>query len=110
MKTVNIDVTVDAAMPEAEDRILDRVDRRLRSVGFTGRHLHGALVYRPKFIGLPLVWLVRRLQNEYVAFTFTEEGPVTDVRAGGRAAPRPRPRPRRGHRGARRPLAANPWS
>jgi hypothetical protein len=55
MKTVNIDVTVDAPMPEAEDRILDRVDRRLRSVGFTGRHLDGALVYRPKFIGLPLV-------------------------------------------------------
>jgi hypothetical protein len=90
MKTVNIDVTVDAAMPEAEDRILDRVDRRLRSVGFTGRHLDGALVYRLKFIGLPLVWLVRRLQNEHVAFTFTEEGPVTDVRAAGRLRDRAR--------------------
>ena len=41
-------------------------------------------MYRPKFIGLPLVWLVRRLQNEHVAFTFTEHGPVTDVRAAGR--------------------------
>jgi hypothetical protein len=49
MKTVNINVTVDAPMPQAEDRILDRVDRRLRSVGFTGRHLDSALVYRPKF-------------------------------------------------------------
>jgi hypothetical protein len=37
MKTVNIDVTVDAPMPEAQGRILDRVDRQLRSVGFTGR-------------------------------------------------------------------------
>ena len=83
MKIVNINVTVDAPMPEAEDRIVDRVDRRLRSVGFTGRHLDGALVYRPKFIGLPLVWLVRRLQNEHMAFTFTEQGPVTDVRAAG---------------------------
>ena len=52
-------------------------------MGFTGRHLDGALVYRPKFIGLPLVWLVRRLQNEHMAFTFTEQGPVTDVRAAG---------------------------
>jgi hypothetical protein len=84
MKTVNINVTVDASMPETEDRILDRVDRRLRWAGFTGRHLDGALAYRPKFAGLPLVWLVRRLQNEHVAFTFTEQGPVTDVRATGR--------------------------
>jgi hypothetical protein len=84
MNTVNIEVTVDAPMPEAEDRIHDRVDRRLRSVGFTGRHLDGELVYRPKFIGLPLVWLLRRLQNEHVAFTFTEQGPATDVRATGR--------------------------
>ena len=84
MKTVNMDVTVDAPMPEAQGRILDRVDHRLRSVGFTGRPLDGALVYRPKFIGLPLVWLVRRLQNEHVAFTFTEQGLVTDVRAAGR--------------------------
>jgi hypothetical protein len=84
MNAVDIDMTVDAPMPEAQDRILDRVDHRLRSVGFTGRHLNGTLVYRPKFIGLPLVWLVRRLQNEHVAFTFTERGPVTDVRAAGR--------------------------
>jgi hypothetical protein len=89
MKTVNIDVTVDAPMPEAQGRILDRVDGRLRSVGFTGRPLDGALVYRPKFIGLPLVWLVRRLQNEHVAFTFTEQGPVTDVRPAGRLRGRP---------------------
>jgi hypothetical protein len=90
MKTVNIDVTVDAPMPEAQGRILDRVDHRLRSVGFTGRPLDGALVYRPKFIGLPLVWLVRRLQNEHVAFTFTEQGLVTDVRPAGRLRDRAR--------------------
>ena len=90
MKTVDLDVTVDAPLPEAQGRILDRVDRRLRSAGFTGRHLNGALVYRPKFIGLPLVWLVRRLQNEHVAFTFTEQGLVTDVRAAGRLRDRAR--------------------
>ena len=32
MKTVDLDVTVDAPLPEAQGRILDRVDRRLRSV------------------------------------------------------------------------------
>ena len=90
MRTVNIDVTVDAPMPEAQGRILDRVDHRLRSVGFTGRPLDGALVYRPKLIGLPLVWMVRRLQNEHVAFTFTEQGLVTDVRAAGRLRDRAR--------------------
>ena len=85
MNTVNIDVTVDAPLPEAQSRILDRVDQRLRSVGFTGRQLdRTAVVYRPKFVGLPLVWLVRRLHNEHVTFTFTEQGPVTDVRTAGR--------------------------
>lgn len=84
MNTVNIDVIVDAPLPEAQSRILDRVDQRLRSVGFTGRQLDRTVVYRPKFIGLPLVWLVRRLQNEHVTFTFTEQGPITDVRAAGR--------------------------
>ena len=84
MQHIDFAVTVDAPMPEAQDRILDRVDRRLRSAGLSRRQLDGAIVYRPKFIGLPLVWLVRRLQNEHMTFTFTEQGPVTDVRAAGR--------------------------
>jgi hypothetical protein len=84
MNTVNVEMTVQAPMPEAHDQILDRIDRRLRSVGLTGRDVDGTLVYRPKFVGLPLLWLVRRLQNEQVAFTFTDRGPVTDVHATGR--------------------------
>ena len=32
----------------------------------------------------PSVWLVRRLQNEHVAFAFEQRGQVTDVRATGK--------------------------
>lgn len=84
MKPIDLAVTVDAPWPEAQSRVLDTVDHRLRSVGFTGRRKDGALEYRPKFVGLVIVWAVRRLQDEHVTFTFTEQGPVTEVRAAGR--------------------------
>ena len=84
MKPVGLTVTVDAPMPEAQDRILGRVDDRLRSAGLTGREKNGAVDYRPKFIGLVIVWTVRRLQDEHVTFTFAEQGPVTEVRVAGR--------------------------
>jgi cytochrome c-type biogenesis protein CcmE len=38
---------------------------------------------RPKFVGLVIVWTVRRLQDEHVTFTFTDQGRVTEVRAAG---------------------------
>ena len=84
MNQIDLTVTIDKPAGEAESLILDRVDTRLRSVGLTGRHLNGTLEYRPKFIGLPLVWLIRRLQGEGVTFTFTERGPVTHVLARGK--------------------------
>jgi ABC-2 type transport system ATP-binding protein len=35
---------------------------------------------KAKVIGLPTVWLIRRLSNEHVTFTFEQQGPVTEVR------------------------------
>ena len=83
MKTIDIAVTIDGPVEEAQTRIRDSVDHRLRSTGLTGHEKAGALEYRPKF-GVPaVVWAVRRLQNEHVTFTFEEQGPVTEVRASG---------------------------
>ena len=84
MQDINLTVTVDQPMPQARDRILDRVDHRLRATGLTRTAAPGGVDYRPKFVGLVLVWLIRRLQHEGVTFTFDARGPVTDVRAAGR--------------------------
>jgi|SRR5580693_3381077 hypothetical protein len=84
MQDIDLTVTVDQPMPQARDRILDRVDHRLRATGLTRRAAPGGVDYRPKFVGLVLVWLIRRLQHEGVTFTFDARGPVTDVRAAGR--------------------------
>jgi hypothetical protein len=84
MNQIDLTMTVDGSAPDAERLILDRVGSRLDEVGLTRQTLDGALAYRPKFVGLPLVWLVRRLQGEGVTFTFTEQGPVTQVRAAGK--------------------------
>ncbi|MGH3405917.1 MAG: hypothetical protein ACRDRJ_25980 [Streptosporangiaceae bacterium] len=84
MKDIDLTVTVDQPMPQAQNRILDRVDQRLRGVGLTQRVTPGGLEYRPKFIGLVFVWLVRRLQHEGVTFTFDARGRATEVRAAGR--------------------------
>ncbi len=46
MRPVGLTVTVDAPMPEARDRILGRVDHRLRSAGLTRREKNGAIDYR----------------------------------------------------------------
>ena len=88
-------------MPDAQTQILDSVDSRLRSAGFTGHRQDNGLNYRPKFIGLVIVWLVRRLQDEHVMFAFEQRGRVTEVRV----TEATRPGPRRGHRGSRRLLA-----
>jgi hypothetical protein len=84
MNQIDLTMTVDGPVPKAQSLILDRVGPRLRAVGLTGRQLDGAVVYRPKFVGLPAVWLVRRLQGEGVTFTFTEQGRATQVRATGK--------------------------
>ena len=84
MQDIDLTVTVDQPMPDAQDRILDRVDDRLRAVGYTRRAAPGGVDYRPKFVGLVFVWLVRRLQHEHVTFTFDARGAATEVRAAGR--------------------------
>ena len=84
MQDIDLTVTVDQPMPDAQDRILDRVDDRLRAVGFTQRAAPGGVEYRPKFVGLVFVWLIRRLRHEDVTFTFDARGRSTEVRAAGR--------------------------
>jgi hypothetical protein len=80
MQDIDLTVTVDQAMPDAQDRILDR----LRAVGLTQHVTPGGVDYRPKFIGLVFVWLVRRLQHEGVTFTFDPHGRATEVRVAGK--------------------------
>ena len=84
MQDIDLTVTVDQPMPDAQDQILEWVDDRLRAVGYTRRAAPGGVDYRPKFIGLVFVWLVRRLQHEHVMFTFDARGRSTEVRAAGR--------------------------
>jgi hypothetical protein len=84
MQDIDLTVTVDQPMPDAQDQILDRVDDRLRGVGLTQRVTPGGVQYRPKFIGLVFVWLVRRAMHEGVTFTFDPRGRATEVRVAGK--------------------------
>jgi hypothetical protein len=84
MQDIDLTVTVDQPMPDAQDRILDRVDDRLRAVGYTRRAASGGVDYRPKFVGLVFVWLVRRAMHEGVTFTFDPHGRATEVRVAGK--------------------------
>jgi hypothetical protein len=84
MKTIDFAVTVDGPVAEARSRILGSVDQRLRSAGFNGHEKAGLLEYRPRFTIPAVIWVVRRLRNEQVTFTFEEQGRVTEVRASGR--------------------------
>ena len=84
MQDIDLTVTVDQPMPQAQERILDRVDHRLRGAGLTQRITPGGVDYQPKFIGLVVIWLVRRLRHEHVTFTFDARGRTTEVRAAGR--------------------------
>ena len=84
MESLDLTVTVGRPMPDAQTQILDRVDSRLRSAGFTGHPQGNGLNYRPKFIGLVFIWLVRRLRDEHVMFAFEQRGQVTEVRVTGK--------------------------
>ena len=84
MQDIDLTVTVDQPMPAAQDRIMDRVDHRLRGVGLAQHVTPGGVQYQPKFIGLVFVWLVRRAMHEGVTFTFDARGRSTEVRAAGR--------------------------
>jgi len=82
MQDIDLTVTVDQPMPDAQDQILEWVDDRLRAVGYTRRAAPGGVDYRPKFIGLVFVWLVRRLQHEHVMFTFDAHTELTEALGG----------------------------
>lgn len=84
MKPIDLTMTMDGSEPEVRGRLHDRVDQRLRSASLTGREKDGTLDYRPRFVGLPLLWVIRRLTDEHVTFTFTQQGAVTEVRATGK--------------------------
>jgi hypothetical protein len=84
MQDIDLTVTVDQPMPDAQDQILDRVDHRLRGAGYTQHVTPGGVEYRPKFVGLVFVWLIRRLQHDGVTFTFDARGRSTEVQAAGR--------------------------
>jgi hypothetical protein len=84
MHDINLTVTVDQPMPAAQDRILDRVDHRLRGAGLTQHVTRAGVAYQPKFIGLVFVWLARRAMHEGVTFTFDPRGRSTEVRVAGK--------------------------
>jgi hypothetical protein len=84
MKTIDFAVTVDQPESQARARILDGIDRRLRSVGFTQRAVGNTVEYRPRFVGLVFVWLARRLSGEHVTLAFEEQGRITEVRVTGK--------------------------
>jgi hypothetical protein len=84
MHDINLTVTVDQPMPAAQDRILDRVDHRLRGAGLTQHVTPAGVAYQPKFIGLVFVWLARRAMHEGVTFTFDPRGRSTEVRVAGK--------------------------
>jgi hypothetical protein len=90
VESLDLTVTVDRPMPGAQTQILGSVDSRLRSAGFTGHPQDNGVNYRPKFAGLVIVWLVRRLADEHVMFAFEQHGQVTEVRVTGKLRDRAR--------------------
>jgi hypothetical protein len=84
MHDIDLTVTVDQPMPQAQDQILDRVDHRLRGVGLAQHVTPGGVQYQPKFIGLVLLWWIRRAMHEGVTFTFDPHGRATEVRVAGK--------------------------
>lgn len=84
MQPIDLTVTVDRPMPDAQAQVLDNIEPRMRSAHFGGSASGDTVTYRPKFVGLPTVWLVRRLSNEHVMLTFEQRGRVTEVRVTGK--------------------------
>jgi hypothetical protein len=84
MNMTDFAVTVDQPMPEAQTQILDSIAPRLRAVGFSQRVMGNAVEFRPRFVGLVIIWAIRRIQDEHVTFTFEEHGRITEVRVTGK--------------------------
>jgi hypothetical protein len=79
MQSIDIAMTIDQPIPEAQAQILARVDPRLRAVGYAQHPKGNAVEYRPKFVGLVFVWLIRRLRNDHVTVTFEQHGTSTEL-------------------------------
>lgn len=84
MQAVDLTVSVDRPMPAAGTHILDTLEPRMRSVGFTASGQGDVTTYRPKFVGLVFVWLYRRLSDEHVTLSFEQRGSGTEVRVTGK--------------------------
>lgn len=88
MQPIDIKVIIDRPVPDARVQILDNVEPRMRSVHFSERAQGDAVTFRPKFMGLPAVWLMRRLSNEHLKLAFEQEGSVTQVKVTGKLSSR----------------------
>jgi len=84
MKSIDMTMTIDQPIPQAQAQVLATVEPRLRAVGYAQHAKANAVEYRPKFVGLVFVWLIRRLRNDHLTFTFEQHGPSTELRATGR--------------------------
>jgi hypothetical protein len=83
MQSIALSLTVDRPIREAQDQVLGQVGPLLRT-GYTARRAGKSVEYRPKFVGLPLFWVVRRIQGDRVTFTFEPRDSATEVRVVGR--------------------------
>jgi hypothetical protein len=84
MKRIEFTVNVDGALAEAQARVLGSIDTVLRARGLGQHPKADGAEYRPRFVGLVVVWAVRRLQNEHVTVSFEHRGSTTEVRVTGR--------------------------
>jgi hypothetical protein len=89
MEAVDFAMTVNQPMPDAQSEIISKIEPRMRSIGYAGHSNGDAVRYRPKFVGLVIIWVYRRIiQNEQVTFSFKSSGPATEVRVSGKLRPR----------------------
>ena len=56
MQSSDLPLTVDRPICEAQAHVLGLVDPKLRT-GYTSRRTGDTVAYRPRFLGLPIVWV-----------------------------------------------------
>ena len=82
MKPVDLTITMNQPVAEAQAAVADKVGPRLD--GFNERRGTDTVEYRPKVVWPLIVWLVRLAQGQHVTFTFVPQGQGTEVHASGR--------------------------
>jgi hypothetical protein len=87
MQSIDLPLTVDRPISEAQPQVLALVDHLL-GTGYTSRRGENTVEYRPS-IDLLLVWTIRRLLGERLTLTFNEQGSATQIRVNGRLRNRP---------------------